>query len=91
QRAFGFDMTSEPVRREAMDRAALSGTPVMSGKVKLLQETTTGIQAGVLIYTPVYGATERTLPTSPADYPAKLRGWAYSPLRVGDLVQAALR
>ncbi len=91
QRAFGFDMTSEPVRREAMDRAALTGTPAMSGKVKLLQETSSGIQAGVLIYMPIYRQSVRTLPASAADYPEKLRGWAYSPLRVGDLVQAALR
>jgi len=91
QRAFGFDMTSEPVRREAMERAALSGMPAMSGKVKLLQETSSGIQAGVLIYVPIYGAAMRTLPTSVAELPQKLVGWAYSPIRVGDLVEAALR
>jgi diguanylate cyclase (GGDEF)-like protein/PAS domain S-box-containing protein len=90
QRAFGFDMYSEAVRREAMDRAALSGLPAMSGKVTLLQETSTGIQAGVLMYVPIYGPGVLTVPRSTADYPRKLLGWAYSPLRVGDLVQAAL-
>jgi diguanylate cyclase (GGDEF)-like protein/PAS domain S-box-containing protein len=90
QRAFGFDMYSEAVRREAMDRAALSGLPAMSGKVTLLQETSTGIQAGVLMYVPIYRAGVLTVPGTTADYPQKLMGWAYSPLRVGDLVQAAL-
>jgi len=90
QRAFGFDMYSEPIRREAMDRAALSGMPALSGKVRLLQETTSGIQAGVLIYVPIYANTERTVPGSPADYPQTLVGWAYSPIRVGDLAKAAL-
>jgi diguanylate cyclase (GGDEF)-like protein/PAS domain S-box-containing protein len=90
QRAFGFDMYSEAVRREAMDRAALSGLPAMSGKVTLLQETSTGIQAGVLMYVPIYGPGVLTVPHSTADYPQKLVGWAYSPLRVGDLVEAAL-
>jgi len=90
QRAFGFDMYSEAVRREAMDRAALSGLPAMSGKVTLLQETSTGIQAGVLMYVPIYRPGVLTVPRSTADYPQKLEGWAYSPLRVGDLVQAAL-
>jgi diguanylate cyclase (GGDEF)-like protein/PAS domain S-box-containing protein len=91
QRAFGFDMYSESVRREAMDRAALSGMAALSGKVRLLQETSSGIQAGVLIYVPIYSRANRTVPTAPADYPETLVGWAYSPIRVGDLVGAALR
>ena len=90
QRAFGFDMYSEPTRREAMDRAALSGMPALSGKVRLLQETSTGIQAGVLIYVPIFIRSERAIPTSPAAYPQTLLGWAYSPIRVGELVKAAL-
>ena len=90
QRAFGFDMYSEPTRREAMNRAALSGMPTLSGKVRLLQETNSGIQAGVLIYVPIYSRGNRTVPPSSADFPESLVGWAYSPIRVGDLVQAAL-
>ena len=90
QRAFGFDMFSEPVRHAAMEKAALTGMPAMSGKVKLLQETSTGIQAGVLIYVPIYEHGVLTVPSSVQEFPAKLVGWAYSPLRVGDLVQAAL-
>lgn len=91
QRAFGFDMFSEPVRHAAMQKAALSGMAVMSGKVKLLQETSSGIQAGVLIYVPIYGRRVLTVPTNEQDFPARLVGWAYAPLRVGDLVNAALR
>jgi diguanylate cyclase (GGDEF)-like protein/PAS domain S-box-containing protein len=91
QRAFGFDMYSEAVRRKAMDRAALSGMPAMSGKVRLRQETDSGIQAGVLIYVPIYFKSMAAIPATPSAYPGTLLGWAYSPIRVGDLVEAALR
>jgi|GEM_PF-1950812 len=91
QRAFGFDMYSEPVRREAMDRAAQTGLPSLSGRVRLVQERNTGVQAGVLLYVPVYRQGIQTPPRSPADYAESLLGWAYSPIRVGDLVTTALR
>ena len=91
QRAFGFDMYSEPTRRRAMDRAAQSGLPSMSGRVRLMQERNTDVQAGVLIYAPVYRRGTLTPPHHPDQYAETLQGWAYSPIRVGDLVQAALR
>lgn len=91
QRAFGFDMYSESIRRQAMDRAAQTGLPSMSGPVRLVQEHNTGVQPGVLIYAPVYRKGIQTLPREPSQYPQSLLGWAYSPIRVGDLVNAALR
>jgi CHASE1-domain containing sensor protein len=54
QRAFGFDMLSEPVRRSAMERARDTGQAAVSGKVVLVQETETDTQAGFLMYVPVY-------------------------------------
>ena len=91
QRAFGFDMYSEPTRRRAMDRAAQTGLPSMTGRVRLLQERNTGVQAGVLIYVPVYRRGILMPPSTPQEYGDTLEGWAYSPIRVGDLVTAALR
>lgn len=91
QRAFGFDMYSEPVRRQAMDRAAQTGLPSMTGRVRLLQERNTGVQPGVLFYVPVYRPGTLMPPRSPQGYPGVLLGWAYSPLRVGDLITTALR
>ena len=38
-RAFGFDMYSEPVRREAMQRSVDTGAIALSGRVRLQQET----------------------------------------------------
>jgi CHASE1-domain containing sensor protein len=53
-RAFGFDMFSEPVRRAAMEQARDSGAAALSGKVELVQETVNDVQAGTLMYVPVY-------------------------------------
>lgn len=50
--AIGYDMYSEPVRRDAMIRALRDGTPQASGPVTLVQEITVDRQTGFLIYLP---------------------------------------
>ncbi|WVM88525.1 CHASE domain-containing protein [Halopseudomonas pachastrellae] len=86
--AFGYDMFSEPVRREAMQAAAESGETRVTGPVRLLQETHGEVQAGILMYTPIYhrGAS---LETSEQRQRA-LRGFVYSPYRMGDLLDGIL-
>jgi PAS domain S-box-containing protein len=83
-RAFGYDMFSEPVRRAAMEAARDSGTLAVSGKVKLVQETEREIQAGFLMYVPVYrnDVAVRTV----AERRAHLIGWVYAPFRMNDLM-----
>lgn len=83
-RAFGFDMYSEPVRRAAMEQARDSGRVSLSGKVKLVQENDKNVQAGFLMYLPVYrnGAPQGTV----QERRANIVGWAYSPLRMDDFV-----
>jgi PAS domain S-box-containing protein len=87
-RAFGFDMFSEPVRRAAMEQARDSGEAALSGKVELVQETGTDVQAGTLMYVPVYcnGAPVGTV----EQRRAALIGWAYSPYRMADLMGGIL-
>lgn len=53
-RAFGYDMFSEPIRRQAMEQARDTGQPVLSGKVTLVQEDDNKVQPGFLLYLPVY-------------------------------------
>ncbi|MBS4099087.1 MAG: CHASE domain-containing protein, partial [Sulfuricella sp.] len=53
-RAFGYDMFSEPVRRAALERARDEGNTAISGKLKLLQEIDRDVQAGFIMYLPVY-------------------------------------
>ncbi|WP_373388792.1 PAS domain S-box protein [Pseudomonas alcaligenes] len=54
RRVLGFDMYSEPVRREAIELARDGGEAVLTGPVRLKQETEKDVQAGVLLYLPVF-------------------------------------
>lgn len=85
QRAFGFDMLSEPVRAEAMDRARDTGDLAMSGRVTLVQETDQDVQPGVLLYMPIYrpGLPHQTVD----ERRAALQAYVYSPFRIGDLFE----
>ncbi|MBS0546080.1 MAG: EAL domain-containing protein [Proteobacteria bacterium] len=88
QRAFGYDMYSEPVRRAAMERARDEDVTSMSGRVRLVQETEQDGQAGFLMYLPVYrpGLAVETR----AQRRAALQGWVYAPFRMQDLMSGLL-
>ncbi len=76
-RAFGYDMFSEPVRRAAMEQARDENTAVLSGKVVLVQETNEDVQAGTLMYVPIY---RKGLPIETVEQRrAAILGWVYSP------------
>jgi PAS domain S-box-containing protein len=81
--AIGYDMFSEPVRRQAMEHARDNAVPAASGKVTLVQEIEGPKQPGFLVYVPVYegGGVPDTL----AERQEKLVGFVYSPFRAGDL------
>lgn len=84
--AFGYDMFTEPVRRQAMEKARDTGEAIMSGLVTLVQEETGGPkQNGFLIYAPVYygGVVPATVP----ERRQNLHGFVYSPFRAGDLLR----
>ncbi|MCB1776659.1 MAG: CHASE domain-containing protein [Candidatus Competibacteraceae bacterium] len=87
-RAFSYDMFSEPVRHAAMARARDENQATLTGKVTLVQETDTDIQAGFLVYTPIYrhGAPHDTL----EERRANLIGWAYSPVRMDNMLHSIL-
>ncbi len=87
-RAFGFDMFSEPVRRATMEQARDTGKAALSGKVELVQETRTDVQAGTLMYVPVY--RNGTPVDSLERRRAALIGWTYSPYRMSDLMLGIL-
>lgn len=88
QRAFGFDMYSEPVRREAMNRARDNGVPAASGTVLLVQETAEDTQAGFLLYLPIYN--QFGTPDSVEVRRQSIKGYVYSPFRLEDLISAVL-
>jgi signal transduction histidine kinase len=86
-RAFGFDMYSEPVRREAMDQARDTGKPALSGKVVLVQDSQSAVQPGFLIYVPIYDnvSPHQTI----TERRAALAGFAFSPFRAVDVMRGA--
>jgi CHASE1-domain containing sensor protein len=88
QRAFGYDMYSEPVRRRAMERARDSGEPAISGRVTLVQETDEDVQYGFLMYIPVYRPGMPT--TTLEERRAALLGFVYSPFRANDFMNGIL-
>jgi CHASE1-domain containing sensor protein len=81
--AIGFDMYSEAVRRQAMARARDTGEAALSGRVTLLQEIDRDVQAGFLLYLPVYRTG--TVPPDLAARRAALQGYVYAPFRADDL------
>ena len=83
-RALGFDMLTDPTRREAMERARDSGQAAASGKVRLIQEVGKNEQPGLVMYFPVYG---RGMPASTQEERRRaLVGWVGAPFRMGDLM-----
>ncbi|HJU94195.1 MAG TPA: CHASE domain-containing protein [Pyrinomonadaceae bacterium] len=84
--AIGFDMFTEPVRRQAMETARDTGKPTASGRVKLVQEQGFNPQqSGFLIYAPVY---RKNVSLSTVDERrVALLGYVYSPYRIDDFLE----
>lgn len=80
----GFDPWSEPVRRQAMEKARDSGMAAISGKVRLAIDREADAQPGFVMYLPIY------TPGRPTDDVAQrrdhLRGWVYASFRMNDLM-----
>jgi two-component sensor histidine kinase len=78
--ALGFNMYSDPVRREAMNAAARLRQPVATGKVHLVQDKGNPDKAGFVIYMPVFqqDASGR-----------RLKGFVYSPFRTEEFLESA--
>ncbi len=85
QRAFGYDMFSEPTRREAMERARDTGNAALSRKVTLVQEGDAEAQPGFLMYVPVYRKEARL--HSIEARRANIVSWVYAPFRMNDFMK----
>ncbi|MCA9398304.1 MAG: CHASE domain-containing protein [Candidatus Omnitrophica bacterium] len=88
QRAFGYDMWSNDIRRQAMIRARDTGEPSRSGRITLVQETNEDVQPGFLIYLPVYAKGASLV--SVTDRRKAFLGWVYSPFRANDFMKGIL-
>ena len=85
QRAFGYDMYSEAVRKQAIMQAAATGNATISGKVRLAQENGQDEQAGFVMYVPVY---RNGMPIDTEEQRRRaLLGYVSSGFRMNDLIQ----
>jgi diguanylate cyclase (GGDEF)-like protein/PAS domain S-box-containing protein len=87
RRALGYDASSEPVRRAALEQARDTGQPTLSGRLRLITEPDDG-QNGFLFFVPVY-ANERSHATI-AERRAALVGFVFGVFRVNDLMAGVL-
>ncbi|ART80032.1 EAL domain-containing protein [Oceanisphaera avium] len=88
QKALGYDMFSEPTRRQAMSQARDSGEVSLSAKIALIIEDTESPQAGTVMYAPVYRPNSDL--TTLALRRAALLGWAVGGYRMDDLMESLL-
>jgi len=86
--AFGYNMFSDNIRREALERSNNYDIPALSGKVTLVQEITDKKQYGFLLYMPIYAnnAPHSTL----VERNANLIGHVYQPFRIGDFMDGII-
>jgi PAS domain S-box-containing protein len=88
KRAFGYDMFSEEIRREAMIRAVFDGQASLSGKVRLVQENNIDEQVGFLMYVPIYF---KNMPLQTKEQRmVAIKGFVYAPFRAKDLMNGVL-
>lgn len=88
-RAFGFDVFSEPIRKEAILKAWETGQPYTSGKIKLVQETSKDVQNGFLVFMPLY--KKETVPNNITERKNEIYGLISAVFRMNDLMQGIFK
>jgi PAS domain S-box-containing protein len=86
-KALGLDVSSEPVRREALMNARDTGQTAASGPIQLVNDQVG--QLSVLVFAPVYGVGTETATLEQRR--REIRGYATGAFRLGNLVETAIR
>jgi len=84
--AAGFDLSSNPTRLAALERARDTGQPVASAPITLVQEA--GHETSVLVFVPRYRKDAPTLTVE--DRRGSLSGFVLGVYRTCDIIKAAL-
>ncbi len=85
RKALGFNMHTEPYRRAAMDRAAQTGQPAVTGGVRLVQDPEGSSKIGFLMYMPVFGGADSE------GSQTTLKGFVYGAMRAEDFIAASVQ
>ncbi len=86
QRALGFDLMSEAVRRQALEKARDTGRVVLGGVVSLVSEEDPRARPGCILFVPVYTPGCPLLTVEQRR--AALRGFIFSPFRLSDFLDS---
>lgn len=89
QKALGYDMMSESVRRAAIERARDQAVVSMSAPVTLIQDTDNPAKKGVLLYYPVYDTS--AVHSTVEQRRQMIRGFVYIVMRPVDILQTVDR
>jgi signal transduction histidine kinase/CheY-like chemotaxis protein len=84
--AIGYDVMSDPVRREMVERARDTGRSSASAPIQLVQEIDANKQAGFLVATPVYAGG--AVPASRDERRRLFQGFVFGAFRADDLFRA---
>jgi signal transduction histidine kinase/CheY-like chemotaxis protein len=84
--ALGLDVGSGVIRRQAAERAMLSGEAALSRRIEVIEGA--GDVPGFLLFVPMYAPG---LPAAtPAERTAALTGWVYASIRVDELTRGLI-
>lgn len=84
--ALGFDLASNPTRREALEAAGKTGKMLATARITLVQEKKN--QFGFIVFAPVY--SKRALLNSDRTRAEALEGFALGVFRINDIVEKAM-
>jgi PAS domain S-box-containing protein len=87
RRTLGFDAASDPIRREALNRARDTGKPVATDPLTLLQDVER--EGGFVVYLPIYkpGRPQNTV----EERRVNLQGYVSGAFRIRDMIDTALK
>ncbi len=83
-KALGYDFTSEPLRKAALDAARDSGQPTQTGTLSFATTSTSSTQPGFLVYLPIY--KDSATPASVEGRRQALRGFVFAKIRAQDFI-----
>jgi PAS domain S-box-containing protein len=82
--ALGFDVASNPTRREALQEARDKGLPIATERLLLVQDRSS--ETATLVFYPVYHGDPKTL----AERQDAIRGYSVGVFRIGDIVESVV-
>lgn len=88
RRAFGYDVFSEPVRRDAMERSRDTGATSITEMTTLVTESEEDVQPGLLMFVPVY--KQEMLLNTVEERQAAIKGYISCVFHMKDLMQNLL-